>query len=162
MALAAAAMAAVLTSASPGGGGTPSLADARAQEFSASEALMFQERLDQARILVDGNRDAGPALELLTGQYPGRHEVWLLAARYAQASGRAQDAVLSYARAVRLEPDYLDHGSPVYLGDRISRLVEARLAALREIKQAGALDQSAVAELRAAYFLARRLAGGCE
>jgi hypothetical protein len=69
---------------------------------------------------------------------------------------------MDYARAVRLQPDYLDDGSPLYLGARIEGVTDRELARLRAKKSAEGLAGDERDMIKAAYFLVRRIAGGCE
>ncbi|UCG38134.1 MAG: hypothetical protein JSV00_08005 [bacterium] len=148
----------------PGGGpgaGT-TLAALRSEEIQEGDLQRFRGTLQEARRMVDSNADAKSALEALRSGYPGRHEVWVLSARYHEAAGSEPSAMLDYARAVRLEPAYLDKGSSLYLGGRIEAITGRVLTLLLEAKAGGALGAPEQEQLKAAYFLKRRLAGGCE
>jgi hypothetical protein len=138
------------------------LAGMKAQEIQGAEGEAFRSLLDEARRLVDGGGKARDRLTDLVSTYPGRHEVWALSARYHEAVKVEPAALMDYARAVRLEPDYLDDGSPLYLGARIEGVTKRELARLRAKKSAEGLSGEEGEMIKAAYFLVRRLAGGCE
>jgi hypothetical protein len=76
--------------------------------------------------------------------------------------GEEPAALMDYARVVRLQPDYLDDGSPLYLGARIEGVTDRELTRLRGKKKAEGLTGEERKLIKAAYFLVRRLAGGCE
>ena len=138
------------------------LAGLTAQEVQGADAEAFRLSLDEVRRLVDGGKDPGKELDILTGQYKGRHEVWSLSARYHESKGEEPAALMDYARAVRLQPDYLDDGSPLYLGTRIEGVTHRELARLRAKKDTQGITGEEKKMIKAAYFLVRRLAGGCE
>ena len=138
------------------------LASLRTQEVQGAEAEAFRTSLDQTRRLVDGGGNPENRLADLVTHYSGRHEVWALSARYHEARGEEPAALVDYARAVRLQPDYLDDGSPLYLGTRIEGVTDRELTRLRGKKTAEGLTGEERKMIKAAYFLVRRLAGGCE
>ena len=135
---------------------------ARIQSIPSDERLAFEKGLNDARVLVDSNGDAEAALLTLQRRYPGRHEVWSLSGRYRESLGEESAAINSYARAIRLNGDYLDERSPICLAGRVEPLVERSFARLKDAKRARALTQEEKNLLKAVYFLRRRLAGGCE
>ena len=139
-----------------------SLAGLKVQALSEQDLIRFQELLREARTLADTNRDPAPFLAELKESFPGRHEIWSLAGRYFESRGEDGDAILSYARAVRLEPDYLDHRSGLFLGKRIEVLTVKVLEQLAAVRSSRKLDRGEIQLLKTAYFLKRRLAGGCE
>jgi hypothetical protein len=138
------------------------LASLRVQEVQGVEGDAFRTSLAEARRLVDGGGDPENGLVDLVNRYPGRHEVWALSARHHEARGEEPAAMMDYARAVRLQPDYLDDGSPLFLGARIEGVTDRELTRLREKKSAEGLTGEERKMIKAAYFLVRRLAGGCE
>ncbi|MDF1535372.1 MAG: hypothetical protein P1S46_02585 [bacterium] len=138
------------------------LAGLRPQEIQGGEGVLFRTSMDEVRRLVDGDRDPGRRLDDLTARFPRRHEVWALSARYHENMDEESAALVDYARAVRLQPDYLDEGSSLYLGARIGGVTGRELTRLRVKKAAEGLTGEEQDILRAAYFLVRRLAGGCE
>jgi hypothetical protein len=144
----------------PDAGG--SLAGLRPQDMQGLEAQQFRTSLDEARRLVDGGGEPENALADLTARFAGRHEVWAISARHHENTGEESAALMDYARAVRLQPDYLDEKSPLYLGPRIEGVTGRVMARLREKKTAEGLSGDEPARLKAAYFLVRRIAGGCE
>ena len=111
---------------------------------------------------MDSNRDPGPFLEELEQAFPGRHETWALSARYRESRGQERDALTAYARAVRLQPDYLDERSGLFLGKRIEALTDKVMEELDRIRTGKGLDSAGKELLKTAYFVKRRLAGGCE
>jgi hypothetical protein len=139
-----------------------SLSDMRVQTVSDQDMAMFQALLTEARRLTDTNRDPEPLLQELKGSFPGRHEVWALAARHWEAEGQDNEALVAYARAVRLQPDYLDEGSELFLGKRIQALTVKVMGELDAARSSQGLDSAGKNLLKTAYFLKRRLAGGCE
>ena len=139
-----------------------SLADLRVQTVSDQDMAMFQALLTEARRLTDTNRDPEPLLQELKASFPGRHEVWALAARHWEAEGQDNEALVAYARAVRLQPDYLDEGSELFLGKRIQALTVKVMGELDAARSSQGLDSAGKSLLKTAYFLKRRLAGGCE
>ncbi len=139
-----------------------SLAGLRIQTVSDQDMEKFHALLQEARRLADTNRDPEPVLQELKGSFPGRHEVWALAARYSESEGRDGDALAAYARVVRLQPDYLDKKSGLFLGKRIEVLTERVMGELDAAKSSRELDNAGKKLLKTAYFLKRRLAGGCE
>ena len=148
---------------SPGDPGrTGDLAAARPKEISIQDRAAFLQDLARVRHLVDGNGEPEEVLSGLISQYPGRHEVWALSARYREGAGDRYEAVMDYARAARLHPDYLDDRSPLYIGGRVERLVQRVFAELRGVRDAGKLADVDRKTLEAVYFIRRRLAGGCE
>ncbi len=138
------------------------LARAKAVSMSPAQLSSFRKELGQVRLVVDGNGDASTLLETLEEKYSGRHEVWSLGARYAEAAGNEPEALLRYARAVRLHPDYLDEGSPDYLGTRIELLNDMAFRRLTVKKRAAGLTEGEAGTLKVVYFIRRRIAGGCE
>jgi len=142
------------------GGGD--LASLRTQEVQGAEGDAFRTSLAKARRLVDGGGDPENGLADLANRYPGRHEVWALSARHHEARGEEPAALMDYARAVRLQPDYLDDGSPLYFGVRIEGVTDRELTRLRGKKSSEGLTGEERKLIKAAYFLVRRLAGGCE
>ena len=139
-----------------------SLADMRVQTVSDQDMVRFQALLTEARRLTDTNRDPEPLLQELKGNFPGRHEVWALAARHWEAEGQDNEALVAYARAVRLQPDYLDERSELFLGKRIQALTVKVMGELDAARNSQGLDSAGKNLLKTAYFLKRRLAGGCE
>jgi cytochrome c-type biogenesis protein CcmH/NrfG len=139
-----------------------SLADMRVQTVSDQDMVRFQALLTEARRLTDTNRDPEPLMQELMGSFPGRHEVWALAARHWEAEGQDSEALVAYARAVRLQPDYLDERSELFLGKRILVLTEKVMGELDAAHSSQGLDNTGKKLLKTAYFLKRRLAGGCE
>ena len=138
------------------------LAGLRTQEVRGAEGDAFRTSLAEVRRLVDGGGNPENGLADLVSRYPGRHEVWALSARHHEARGEEPVALMDYARAVRLQPDYLDDGSPLYLGARIEGVTDRELTRLRGKKKAEGLTGEERKLIKAAYFLVRRLAGGCE
>jgi cytochrome c-type biogenesis protein CcmH/NrfG len=139
-----------------------SLADLRVQTVSDQDMVKFHALLGKARLLADTNRDPGALLQELKGNFPGRHEVWALTARHWEAVGSDSEALAAYARAVRLQPDYLDEKSGLFLGKRIEALTARVMGELNAARNKQGLDNAGEELLRTAYFLKRRLAGGCE
>jgi len=139
-----------------------SLAELRVQTVSDQDMVRFHGFLGEARRLTDTNGNPEPLLEELEESFPGRHEVWALAARHLEYKGRNNEALSAYARAVRLQPDYLDEGSGLFLGKRIEVLTVKVMDELNAARRSQGLDSSGKELLKAAYFLKRRLAGGCE
>lgn len=139
-----------------------SLAELRVQTVSDLEIDRFRTLLHEVRRLVDTNRDPEPLLRELKGSFPGRHEVWALTARHSESEGRDSEALAAYARAVRLQPDYLDERSGLFLGKRIEALTGKVMDGLLVMRKKGGLDRAGKKLLKTAYFLKRRLAGGCE
>jgi hypothetical protein len=139
-----------------------SLADMRVQAVSDQDMARFHALLGEARRLTDTNRDPEPLMQELKGSFPGRHEVWALAARHWEAEGQDNEALVAYARAVRLQPDYLDEGSELFLGKRIQALTVKVMGELDAARSSQGLDSARKKLLKTAYFLKRRLAGGCE
>lgn len=162
MAAAALWLAVLLWPAGAGGPAASGLAEARARQLTGVAMERFGARLAQVRRLVDGSGDADRELSDLLEGYPGRHEAWSLAGRYHEAAGRSAPSLMAYATAVRLQPDYLDDRSGLYLGGRIGKLVDTEMERLSALKRKGSLQPADKAEIKAAYFLKRRLAGGCE
>jgi len=139
-----------------------SLADMRVQTVSDQDMVRFQTLLGEARRLTDTNRDPEPLMQELKASFPGRHEVWALAARHWEAEVQDNEALVAYARAVRLQPDYLDEGSELFLGKRIQALTVKVMGELDAARSSQGLDSAGKKLLKTAYFLKRRLAGGCE
>jgi len=139
-----------------------SLADTKVQAVAGLDMERFNTLLNEARRITDSNGDPGPLLQVLEGSFPGRHEVWALAARSAEAQGREGEALLDFARAVRLQPDYLDKRSALFLGKRIEALTGKVMAGLDAARTSRVLDGAEKELLKTAYFLRRRMAGGCE
>jgi len=139
-----------------------SLADMKVQVVAGPDMERFHTLLDEARRITDSNGDPDPLLQELEGSFPGRHEVWALAARNAAAQGRDGEALLDFARAVRLQPDYLDERSVMFLGKRIEALTGKVMAELDAARTRRDLDSSGKELLKTAYFLRRQMAGGCE
>lgn len=137
------------------------LAGLRVQEVGDQDLERFRALIREVRRKVDSNIEPGQTMIQLKKDYPGRHEVWAVSARHEESVGRDGPAVVSYARAVRLEPDYLDENSILYLGRRIEGIVDRIMEDLLEARDNG-LDEEGKVQLKAAYFLKRRLAGGCE
>jgi len=139
-----------------------SLASLTVQTVSDQDMNRFHTLLGEARQAADTNRDPAAFLQELQGSFPGRHEVWALTARHAESEGRDSKALVAYARAVRLQPDYLDEGSGLFLGKRIEALTVKVMAELDAARSSQGLDSSGKKLRKTAYFLKRRLAGGCE
>jgi len=139
-----------------------SLAGLQVQTVSDQDMGRFQALLNDARRLADTNRDPEPLLLELKGNFPGRHEVWALSARFAESEGREGEALTAYARAVRLQPDYLDEKSGLFLGKRIEALTGKIMTELMAARNSQGLDGTGKELLKTVYFLKRRLAGGCE
>jgi hypothetical protein len=139
-----------------------SLAELRVQVVSDQDMVRFQALLTEARRLTDTNGNPEPLLEELEESFPGRHEIWALAARHWEAEGQDSEALVAYARAVRLQPDYLDEGSELFLGKRIQALTVKVMGELDAARRSQGLDSTGKKLVKTAYFLKRRLAGGCE
>jgi len=139
-----------------------SLAGLRVQTVSDQDMSRFQNLLQEARRLADTNRDPEPLLKELKENFPGRHEVWALMARHAESKGSDSEALIAYARAVRLQPDYLDERSGLFLGKRIEVLTARVMDEVGAVRSSQGLDSAGKELLKMAYFLKRRLAGGCE
>ena len=135
---------------------------ARTQSIPSDERMAFEKGLNDARVLVDSNGDAGAVLLTMQHRYPGRHEVWSLSGRYHESLGEDAAAINSYARATRLNGDYLDERSPICLAGRVEPLVERSFVRLKDAKRTRVLTVQEKDLLNAVYFLRRRLAGGCE
>lgn len=144
-----------------GSGMEGSLAGLNVQEIEGQDLEEFRILVREVRRKVDSNVEPGLTLSRLLRDYPGRHEVWTVSARYEESAGREGSALVSYAHAVRLEPDYLDRNSDLYLGGRIVRVLDRAMEDLLKARDRG-LDEQEKIQLEAAYFLKRRLAGGCE
>lgn len=139
-----------------------SLARLTVQAVPDEDMSRFQGLLEEARRQVDANSDPEQLLDQLKELYPGRHEVWALVARHRESAGRDHEALSAYGRAVRLYPDYLDERSGLYLGKRIEVLTARVMDELRTLRSEQGLDPPGRELLKTAYFLKRRLAGGCE
>ncbi|TNF49451.1 hypothetical protein EP232_01475 [bacterium] len=142
--------------------GMDGVVHARTQSIPPDERLAFEEGLNDARILVDSNGDADTALMKLQRRYPGRHEVWSLSGRYRESVGDETAAIMGYARAVRLNGDYLDDRSPICLAGRVEPLVDRSFIRLKDVQKTRGLTVEEKDLLKTVYFLRRRLAGGCE
>lgn len=153
---------AILTLSARTGPAAGSLAALTVQTVGEQDMEKFRSLLREARQLVDTNLDPDPVLGDLERLFPGRHETWALAGRYAESMGLDSEALAAYARAVRLQPDYLDEGSGLFLGRRIEALTDRVMDDLVRVRKAGGLDAAGKEMLKTAYFLRRRLAGGCE
>ncbi|MFV1956174.1 MAG: tetratricopeptide repeat protein [bacterium] len=138
------------------------LAGARVKSMDPVESAYFKKELAQARLVVDGDGDAADILEELKKKYPGRHEVWALSARFLEVEGKNLEALSHYARAVRLNPNYIEEDSPIFLGHRIKSLTNNVLEDLILKKRRSGLSPGESEYLKIAYFLRRRMAGGCE
>jgi cytochrome c-type biogenesis protein CcmH/NrfG len=138
------------------------LAGFKAQAVPDQDVERFHDLLRQTRRLADANGDPEPLLLELKGDFPGRHEVWALTARHSESEGRDPEALTAYARAVRLQPDYLDERSGLFLGKRIEVLTARVMDELNTARSDRGLDSDGKELLKTAYFLKRRLAGGCE
>lgn len=138
------------------------LAALSVQEVAAPDVARFQLLLDEARRQVDTNRDPTEILTRLKGDFPGRHEVWALSARDEESKGLQAKALASYARAVKLQPDYMDERSDLFLGKRIEALTGSVMERLQSVRKERELDPGEKTLLKTAYFLKRRIAGGCE
>jgi len=139
-----------------------SLAGLTVQTVPDQDMARFQSLLVQARRLADTNDDPERLLSELMTTFPGRHEVWALAGRHWEARGQDGKALSAYARAVRLEPDYLDERSDLFLGKRIEVLTVRVMDELDAVRSSRELDTAGKNLMKKAYFLKRRLAGGCE
>jgi len=139
-----------------------SLAGFKAQAVSDEDMGRFHDLLQEARRLADTNGDPEPLLSELEGDFPGRHEVWAITARHSESEGWDAKALAAYARAVRLQPDYLDEKSGLFLGKRIEVLTSKVMDELDTARNSRGLDSDEKQLLKTAYFLKRRLAGGCE
>jgi len=145
-----------------GTGGMEGIARSVERPVLPGEAQAFARGIKEARLLVDGNGNPAAVLAELQKQYPGRHEVWALSARFQENMGDDREALMDYARAVRLKGDYLDEGSPLYLGGRIKSLVKRTFSNLSKKKKQEGLAGDEKELLKVVYFLRRRIAGGCE
>lgn len=139
-----------------------SLAGLTVQKVSEQDMDRFQSLLNDARRLVDTNRDPGTTLGVLKEEFPGRHEVWALAARHEESDGLKGVALVSYARAVKLQPGYLDEKSDFFLGKRIEALTDDVMDRMLMVRKKRALGEEEKKLMKTAYFLKRRIAGGCE
>lgn len=126
--------------------------------------LFIQNTYGPVEALVKAGRQQEALLKLeeLAGRYPGEAHGLLLKASLLAALGAQDQAVASYAAAVRLQGEYVDQKSPLSRRDEIARLTESGLAtALPRLKsQPG--DVALKQTVRDLYYLKSRLAGGCE
>ena len=73
---------------------------ARTQSIPSDERMAFEKGLNDARVLVDSNGDAGAVLLTMQHRYPGRHEVWSLSGRYHESLGEDAAAITKGRRSV--------------------------------------------------------------
>jgi len=139
-----------------------SLSGLRTEVLDEGDRERFSMLLGEARRVADSNGDPDLLLTELEESFPGRHEVWALAGRHAEAKGEDGPALMAFARAVRLEPDYLEEGSGLFLGRRIEALTRRVMGDLKEVRSSRGLNSSEKELIKTAYFIKRRLAGGCE
>ena len=152
----------------PKGGGT---AGSSALDKAMERELARQARAAFVRELyapVTELRDAGRPqqallkLEELARAYPGDPFGLVLRAEILRAMGRVDQAINHYARALRLNGEYLDEQGPFTRRTEIRQLVEEGLATFLPRFQAHPDNRSLAATVKEVYYLQSRLAGGCE
>jgi predicted Zn-dependent protease len=146
-------------------------ADAPVQNRALERALSIQARLlfiqntyGQVESLLQEGRhqEALLKLEELASRYQGEAHGLLLKAVAQAALGAQGPAISSYAAAVRLQGEYVDHKSPLSRRAEIIQTTENGLAIFTQKLKAQPGDVALKQTLRDLYYLKSRLAGGCE
>ena len=101
-------------------------------------------------------------LEELARAYPGDPFALVLRAEILRELGRVDQAINHYAKALRLNGEYLDEQGPFTRRTEIRQLVEEGLATFLPRFQAHPDNRSLAATVKEVYYLQSRLAGGCE
>ena len=143
----------------------------RALDRALERNLAYQARIAMLRDIyapVSALRDAGQpqgALLKLTEiekSYPGEAHGQILKGEILAELGAWDEAVASYAAAVRTSGDYVDRDSPLSRRAAIQQLVTTGLARSAARLAAQPQNRSAQGTLKELYYLQSRLAGGCE
>jgi len=101
-------------------------------------------------------------LDELARSYPQEAHGEILYAEILFKRGVAKEAIDHYVRAVRLNGDYVDKGSPLTRRQSIQQLVDSQLPAFIAKAQQNPQDLGLQNTLTGLYYLQSRLAGGCE
>jgi tetratricopeptide (TPR) repeat protein len=144
---------------------------AAALDKALEQQMAYQARLDFLHKLyqpVEELRAAGQVssallkLDELGRRYPQEAHGEILYGEILGERGALQESIDHYARAVRLNGDYVDKSSPLSRRQAIQRLVDAQLPEFA--KRTGQNPESSGLQhtLSGLYYLQSRLAGGCE
>ncbi|WP_020676112.1 hypothetical protein [Geopsychrobacter electrodiphilus] len=144
---------------------------AAALDKALSRQVAYQARVDFLRKLyqpVEDLRAAGQVssallkLDELARAYPQEAHGEILYAEILLERGATKEAIDHYVRAVRLNGDYVDKGSPLNRRQAIQRLVDAQLPVFTEKARQNPQGLGLQHTLTGLYYLQSRLAGGCE
>lgn len=150
---------------------TAAKSGAQALDRTLERTLNYQARISLIRELYApvetlrrGGEAQGALLKLaeLEKRYPGEAHGQILKGEIQAELGARDEAIASYAAAVRLSGDYVDRDSPLSQRATIQRLVDAGLQEVGARLKAHPDNRSAAATMRQLYYLQSRLAGGCE
>lgn len=106
--------------------------------------------------------EAMAALQDVMKRYPKKPQSYVYRAQLYFHQAKLGEAIHNYRQAVEMEPDYVDKRTPLFIGDKIKKLVtEGREKFARE-KALKPEDKGVQTALQDIYYLQSRLAGGCE
>lgn len=106
--------------------------------------------------------EAMAKLKEIMKKYPEKSLSYVYMAQLYLEQGNMGDSIHNYRQAVEMEPDYVDDRTPLFIGDKIKKLVtEGRKKFGRE-KTLRPKDKEVRKTIDDIYYLQSRLAGGCE
>lgn len=146
-------------------------ADGQALDRALERTLAYQARVALIKELygpVEALRQTGQSqsallkLAEIEKSYPGEAHGQILKGEIQAQLGALDEAVASYAAAVRLSGDYVERDSPLSQRDEIQQLVNDGLKRVGARLAEHPDNRSAQGTMKQLYYLQSRLAGGCE
>jgi hypothetical protein len=101
-------------------------------------------------------------LDELNRSYPNEAHGFILKGEILAGMGTLDEAVVNFARGIRLNGDYLDRKSPLSRRPEIQKVADDALRVVGDRARANPGNRSTAESLKNINYLRSRLAGGCE
>ncbi|PLX98481.1 MAG: hypothetical protein C0623_12465 [Desulfuromonas sp.] len=138
------------------------LAVERAMQERARSAFLI-DSFQPVESLMQAGRYPEALLKLqdLEKEFPGEPHIFILRGSILVSQGVLNEGIAQYAKAVKMNGDYVDANSSLNRREQIGRLVESAIPAIKSSMQNNRTSGLEKA-LKETYYLQSRLAGGCE